>query len=102
MTYTQQKIDAYAALEDAVEKLRAAYRVDELEEDPDDEPSILTGYVLVTSSIRFSGPSDDPRDDDLDTTGVGGMFSRRGQDPTMTYGIINDAVRHYNARNMQE
>lgn len=92
MTYTPEKIAAYAALDEAVDKLREAYA----KEDDDPDESVLTGYVLVTSSIVFEKQQDDPKWDDLDTSALCGIYSRRGQDPTLTCGIINEAVRKYN------
>jgi hypothetical protein len=97
MTYSQAKIDAFAKLDEAVDALRAAYSA----EDDEKDKSVLTGYVLLTSAIEFVDKSDDVKDDDLDTVSLCGAYSRRGQDPTLTYGIINEAIRHHNNVNLR-
>lgn len=89
MTYSDAKIEAYELLEKAVLALRAAYK------DPDDK-DILNGYVLLTSAVEFCEKTDNPHDDDLDTISVAGWYSRRGQAPVLSYGIVNEALRHYN------
>ncbi len=94
MTYSQAKIDAYAQLEIAINNLRDIYTS---EDKNDDEPNILTGWVLLTSGIEFCQPEpDDLYCDDVDTKSVMGFYSCRGQDPTLSHGIIQEAVRHYN------
>jgi hypothetical protein len=89
VTYSPEKIAAYELLEQAVIALRAAYK-------DDGDKDVLTGYVLLTSAVEFSEPSDDPADDDLDTISVGGWYSRRGQAPVLSYGIVHEAIRRYN------
>lgn len=97
MTYTQAKIDAYAQLETAIENIRTVYFTEDGE-----DPNVLTGWVLLTSSIEFSEPDpSDPNQDDADTRSCGGFYSRRGQDPTLSYGILNEGLRHYNHIQMQ-
>lgn len=91
MTYTQAKIDAYDKLEEAVEALRAAYK-------DDDDTSVLTGYVLLTSAVEFAKQTSSPDDDDLDTYSISGWYSRRGQPPVLSYGIVHEGLRHYNDR----
>lgn len=97
MTYTQAKIDAFAKLDEAITELRNVYAA----EDDDDDKSVLTGYVLLTTAIEFQDPTADVTDDDLDTRSFVGCFSRRGQDPTLTYGILNEAIRHWNMTNLR-
>lgn len=90
MTYSQAKIDAYAKLDEAVEAIRAAYR-------DDDDQDILTGYILLTSAIEFCAVEpDNPRRDDLDTVSCIGWYSKRGQNPVLSYGIVTESLRHYN------
>ncbi len=90
MTYSQAKIDAYKKLDEAIEALRVAYGYT-------DDKEVLTGYVLLTSGIEFmDADPDDPTADDLDTRGFNSIYARRGQDPTLTFGILQEAVRKYN------
>lgn len=91
MTYTQEKIDAYQMLENAVEALRAAYR-------DDDDTDVLTGYVLLTSAVDFASKTSSPDDDDLDTYSISGWYCRRGQPAVLSYGIVHEGLRHYNDR----
>lgn len=97
MTYSQAKIDAFALLDEAVMALRAAYSA----EDDEEDKTVLTGYVLLTTAIEFQEPSDNPTEDDLDTRSMVGCYSRRGQDPTLSYGIMQEAVRHHNNINLR-
>jgi hypothetical protein len=52
---------------------------------------------LLTSSVKFQEPCDDPACDDIDLDMSNGWFTKRGQDPTLSYGIVNEALRHYNS-----
>jgi hypothetical protein len=92
MTYSQEKIDAYAALDKAIEQLRVAHGYTD---------DMLTGYVLLTSSVKFQEPCDDPACDDIDLDMSNGWFTKRGQDPTLSYGIVNEALRHYNSAQLR-
>lgn len=90
MTYTQEKIDAYKKLDEAVEALRKAYGYHETGE-------ILNGYVLLTNEITFDEiDQSNPNKDDKDLSSAAAIYPCRGQDPTLTYGILMEAVRHYN------
>lgn len=90
MTYSKKVIDAYAKLDEAVDAIRAAYK-------EENDSDVLIGYVLLTSSIEFQEADDDDEyKDDLDTCNIGGWYSKRGQNPTLSYGIVNEALRHYN------
>jgi hypothetical protein len=88
MTYSQAKIEAYAKLDEAVEALRAVDR----------DPNVLIGYVLLTCAVELDDDTNesDENVDDMDMTSISGWYSRRGQSPTLSYGIVHEAIRHYN------
>lgn len=93
MTYSQERIDAYEALEEAINRVRKAHGADD---------DMLTGFIVLTSAVEFKEPDpDNPEHDDLDVTPYNGWYSRRGQDPTLSFGILNEALRHYNMTNMR-
>lgn len=87
MPISEDKKEAYKKLEEAVEAMRKAYGHND---------DILTGYLLLTSSIEFVSEEDSPDNDELDLRSQNGWYSKRGQDPTLSYGILCEAVRHYN------
>lgn len=92
MTYSQAKIDAYEQLEVAIANIRNVYR-----EENQDTPDMLTGWVVLTSAIEFKEPDTaDLNQDDADAHSSSGWYARRGQDPTLSYGIVNEGLRHYN------
>ena len=87
MAISEEKRLAYEKLEEAVELMRKAFGY---------EDDFLTGYILLTSSVEFVGEGDSPDGDELDVRSNSGWYSKRGQDPTLSYGILCEAVRHYN------
>lgn len=87
MTISEEKRLAYEKLHEAVESLRKAYGY---------EDDFLTGYILLTSSVQIVPESESPDGDDMDVKSASGWYSKRGQDPTLSYGILCEAVRHYN------
>lgn len=97
MTYSERKIKAYKALDEAVAEIHAAYQ----EDHPDQESSdgyFLTGYVLLTNQSRPSEiVKSDLYADDLDMETVGAIYGMRGQNPVLTLGMMHDAVEHYNS-----
>jgi hypothetical protein len=98
MTYSEAKIQAYEKLEEAIENLRKVY----IDEDPDDDgAAILTGWLLLTSAIEFSsGHAEEcEHHDELDSRNVAGWFSKRGQNPVMSLGMMHNAIHHFNAIN---
>ena len=46
--------------------------------------------------MEFVPESESPDGDELDVRSSSGWYSKRGQDPTLSYGILCEAVRHYN------
>lgn len=95
MTFSQAKIDAYAQLDAAIDNLREVYQTED--QDGDHDPDVLKGWVLLTGTVKFRDPdSDDPMADDVDLTSRVGWYEKRGQDPVYSYGIVHDAIRHYN------
>lgn len=89
MTYSAEKKEAFADLEASIAKLRKAYGYD-------DDRSVMNGWVLLTNAVSFPEKSDDPDDDDLDQEDSCGFYSRRGQSSTLSYGLLHEAIRHYN------
>ena len=87
MAISEEKRLAYEKLEEAVELLRKAFGY---------EDDFLTGYILLTSSVEFVPENESPDGDEMDVRSTSGWYSRRGQDPTLSYGILCEAVRHYN------
>lgn len=87
MTYSPEKIAAFANLEDAIGQLRKAYGYDD---------DVMNAWVLLTNSIGFPDKEDDPDCDDLDQEDACGFYSRRGQSSTLSYGLLHEAIRHYN------
>lgn len=91
MPFSQEKIDAYKKLDEAVDAIRQAYGYND---------DILTGWLLLTSSVRIDDEPDS-EDDDLDLRSSIGWYTKRGQDPTLSYGILNEAIRHYDQAQKQ-
>lgn len=87
MTFSPEKIAAFEELEKAIDGLRNAYGYDD---------DVLNAWVLLTNSVGFVEKEDDPNADDLDTRDSVGYYTRRGQSSTLSYGLINEAVRHHN------
>ena len=59
------------------------------------ETSVLNGYLPLTSNISFPEKSDDPQDDDEDIAGYMGFYSKRGQDPMITGGLLHNGSRYF-------
>ena len=85
MTYRKEKVEAYAALEEAIEKVRQVYGYTD---------DVLTGWTVITASVKYVEPCDNPDCDDMDSVSNGGIYTRRGQDPTLTSGMLHDARRY--------
>lgn len=103
MTYSKNRIEAYKKLEEAVENLR---RVCNDEEEGqwgiEVQNQVMTGYIVITSSMEFVTPDpNDPYADDLDARTINITYPRRGQDPTMTYGMLCEAVRRFESANIE-
>ena len=84
MVYSQAKSEAYEKAEQAISALIDAF-------DSFDEGEMLTGWTIIVSGSRFSGedaPNYEPTDDELDVTAHYCYHTKRGQDPTMTRGMI--------------
>lgn len=84
---SEEKIAAYKQLDEAVDAIRKAFGY---------EKDILTGYVLLTSSVEYQEDCGHEDHDPLDLRSAMGWHTRRGQDPTLSYGILHEGLRHYN------
>ena len=86
MTYSEAKAKAYEKAEAAIADLLEAF-------DSFDEGEMLTGWTIIIAGSRFSGENDDDyqeTDDELDVTAHYCYHTRRGQDPTMTRGMVEE------------
>lgn len=99
MALTEAQVAAYAKLDDAIDAMVAAF---DGGEDDDGDPwmanTILVGYVLIVGGARFQQPTDscyDPDDDEQDMVSVSRGFTKRGQQPLLTRGILEAHLDRY-------
>lgn len=81
MTYNDKQVKALANMEEAIADLNIAF-------DNFAENEVTTGWVLVISGYGMAEP--DPEGDPMEMKAVYAFHSRRGQDPTMTRGIVEE------------
>jgi hypothetical protein len=85
MTFSQERIDAYAQLEAAILHLQEVIRI-ECGEVP--APSFLDNWLLITSHMESYDTDDDSKPlDDEEMKNVIGTYSKRGSLP-----VINQAL----------
>jgi hypothetical protein len=87
MPLSQAKIDAYAAMESAIEKLRDAFDADP--ETPQGKTGeVITAWILVTNGVKFwdAGDPDRPDDDEV-MQPVTATYAKRGQAPIVSHGL---------------
>ena len=92
MTLSPEKIAAYAQMDEAIHALVEAHNGDLSL----DDNGFVTSWVLISNEIRQNDhASENGRMDELDMIHTIGCFSKRGQDPSLTLGIIHEYLRWY-------
>lgn len=84
MTYSSEKAAAYEQMEAAIEALNKAFN-------SFSDGTMPTGWLFIETGIRFATNEDDydeSHDDELDATSVYIYHSKRGQDPTLSRGMV--------------
>jgi hypothetical protein len=97
MALSKEKVEAHVLLDKAIDALTAAYRTDE----DKDRSGIQFGYLLIVGEMTFILPEDEEYEEDGDEEEVKdiiGSYSKRGQSPTISYGLAHEWIRHYNDR----
>jgi hypothetical protein len=99
VTLSQAKAKAYADLEIAIQQIITVFRDEDPSISEQEKKSMLTAWLVVTSSVRID-TEPDPDDDEYDMTTIENIYSRRGQNPLMSLALAHEYVRHYgNANN---
>jgi hypothetical protein len=96
MTLSQAKIEAFAEVETAIEKLVEAFRI---EDDPEDvnKGAMLTGWLIVTNEVKLFNPDEiEEGDDEQDLKTIQGAYTRRGQNPLLSMALAHEYIRHWN------
>lgn len=93
MPYTKAKADAYEKAEEAISALLESFG-------SFDNGEMLTGWTLIISGSRFSSTkfeedNVEPDDDEMNSTAHYCFHTRRGQDPTMTRGMVEEFLDKY-------
>lgn len=91
MAYSPEKAAAYEKVEEAINDLLESFGTFE-------EGEFLTGWTIVVSGVRMVTESDydedgpDETDDENNVISRYTYFRRRGQDPTMTRGMVEELL----------
>lgn len=97
MPYSQEKIDAMAKLDAAIEDCIKAF-------DSLDGSALLTGYTVIICATRFLDKDLDEEcyeetDDDIEQVSNYAAFTKRGQPPVITRGMVEGYLDRW--RNVQ-